>query len=335
MPPKIIVGCCGYSYYRPPKGWKKKYEHKIQAYADQYPSVEINSTFYKLPRISTAKKWKKLVKKVNKSFIFAMKANQRITHAPSSPTYKKAKLNVSKAKEDKFGFFKPTEEVFKAWQETKKIYKALDAKICLFQCPPSFEPTKENLENLENFFCKIEGIDIVFEPRGKKWTNNIIQKICEKQRVIHAVDPFKREPAFITDILYFRLHGLGKRKYKYKFSNEDLKRLLQICKNQEGEEILVMFNNYESHPDAERFLTLLQNSELRKVCWKAEAIVDTIEVDFPTTKERILTKCGRWWCWVEPDKSARVERALNLVEKQKFESRKELLKSVSKIYENI
>ncbi|MFW6110430.1 MAG: DUF72 domain-containing protein [Thermoproteota archaeon] len=59
MLPEIIVGCCGYSYYRPAKGWKERYDHKLQAYAAEYPSVEINSTFYKLPRVSTAEKWKK------------------------------------------------------------------------------------------------------------------------------------------------------------------------------------------------------------------------------------------------------------------------------------
>lgn len=335
MPSKITVGCCGYSYYRPGKGWKEKYEHKLQAYADQYPSVEINSTFYKLPRVSTAQKWKRLAEKVNDTFIFTVKANQRITHPPSSPTYKKAKLKIPEGREDRYGFFRSTDEVFKAWKETQKVVEALHAEVCLFQCPPSFKPAKENLENLRNFFSQVQGVKMALEPRNEKWTQNTVHKICQKHRVIHAVDPFKRKPASDTSTVYFRLHGLGKRKYKYKFSNPDLKKLFDICQNQEAEEVLVMFNNYQLHPDAKRFLHLVEKGELEKVPWKAEAVADTVKIDFPTSKEKILKKCGRWWCWIEPDKSIRVRQALKHVQKEEFEDKEQLLQTVRKIYHKI
>ncbi|MFW6110431.1 MAG: DUF72 domain-containing protein [Thermoproteota archaeon] len=97
-----------------------------------------------------------------------MKVNQKITHPPSSPTYKKAKLEIPKEKEGKYGFFRPAEEVFQAWKETEEIVEALKAEVCLFQSPSSFKPEPENLENLESFFSQVYGINIAFEPRGKK-----------------------------------------------------------------------------------------------------------------------------------------------------------------------
>jgi uncharacterized protein YecE (DUF72 family) len=50
---KIKAGTCGYEWYGPPKGWKKKFDSKLQAYADVFQVVELNRTFYKLPMVKT------------------------------------------------------------------------------------------------------------------------------------------------------------------------------------------------------------------------------------------------------------------------------------------
>jgi len=63
---KINVGTCGYGYYQPEDDWKEKYESKLQAYSDFFKTVEINKTFYKLPMVKTAEKWKEKPKKVEK-----------------------------------------------------------------------------------------------------------------------------------------------------------------------------------------------------------------------------------------------------------------------------
>ncbi|MGV9103449.1 MAG: DUF72 domain-containing protein [Promethearchaeia archaeon] len=156
---QIVSGCSGYRYYRPPEGWKDKYTQKIQAYADESPLLELNSSFYKLPMKRTAQKWRKLVDEVNPNFRFSVKANQRITHEPSSPTYDKADIEIEEGKEDHYGFFRPTEEVFNAWSKTKSICEALEVDICLLQTPSSFEPSDEHLTNLNKF---LDGADADF-----------------------------------------------------------------------------------------------------------------------------------------------------------------------------
>jgi uncharacterized protein YecE (DUF72 family) len=104
----ILAGCSGYRYYHPPNGWKKKYKQKLQAYADHFPLIELNSTFYDLPQSSTAAKWRNLAKEVNESFEFIVKANQRITHPASSPTYNKANLDINEDQKEKYGYFQST-----------------------------------------------------------------------------------------------------------------------------------------------------------------------------------------------------------------------------------
>ena len=74
------VGTSGYAF----KEWKGSfYPEKLPAakmlehYAGQFPAVEINATFYRMPREKTLLDW---AAAVPESFRFALKASQRITH---------------------------------------------------------------------------------------------------------------------------------------------------------------------------------------------------------------------------------------------------------------
>ncbi len=75
-----LAGTSGYSY----KGWRGTfYPPDIAAngmlthYASQLPAVEINNTFYRMPRSQVLASWRD---QVPASFRFAIKASRRITH---------------------------------------------------------------------------------------------------------------------------------------------------------------------------------------------------------------------------------------------------------------
>jgi len=229
---EIKVGTCGFG------------EGKSKYFKD-FKVVEIQETFYQPGNFSKYEKWKK---EAPKDFEFVVKAWQLITHEPSSPTYKRLKIKISK--KENYGFFKNKKEVFEAWEIIDKICQILRAKIVLFQTPASFEPKKENKENLENFFKKIERRDYIFvwEPRGK-WKKKEIEEICKKLNLVHCVDPFKEKPVF-GKINYFRLHGKPNYDLKYKYTNDDFKELLKFCNKKLN---YVMFNNISMVDDAKRF----------------------------------------------------------------------------------
>jgi uncharacterized protein YecE (DUF72 family) len=204
---------------------------------------------------STAEKWRL---RAPKDFEFTVKAWQLITHEPTSPTYRKAKLKIDANEMEKYGFFRSTDRVFEAWKVTDEARKALDAKIVVFQCPPSFREKEENISNMRNFFQSIDRKDIkmVWEPRGK-WNKNTIKKLCEELDLIHCVDPFADDSA-TPDFAYFRLHGSppGKRMYRYTYTEEDLKRLHEKCMN--FSRVCVLFNNHTMYEDALRFMKMIQ-----------------------------------------------------------------------------
>ncbi|MCX8169145.1 MAG: DUF72 domain-containing protein [Candidatus Methanomethylicia archaeon] len=238
---KIYVGCCGI-----PGGLEK--------YSREFKVVELNNIFYKLPKPETAEKWAKIVPG---DFVFCIKVFQGVTHPISSPTWKKSGIKDLDKLKNKVGFLKPTNEVFEFWKQTMEICKILKARICLIQLPESFRENEENLKNMDIFFSNIERkFPIALELRG--WSREKFKEVCEKYDLISCVDPFKYQPVHFSknNIAYFRLHGLGKKIYNYKFTDEDLQKLKSIVEELNVSECYVLFNNMYMYNDAKRFVQI-------------------------------------------------------------------------------
>src|SRR5256885_12103626 len=76
----LYVGTSGYSY----KEWKGAFypedlpdKQMLRFYGERFRSVEINNTFYRLPKASVLEAW---AAEVPPEFKFVLKASQRITH---------------------------------------------------------------------------------------------------------------------------------------------------------------------------------------------------------------------------------------------------------------
>lgn len=77
---RLLAGTSGYAF----KEWKGNFyppdlhdDGWLGYYASRYPTVEINNTFYRLPREHVLREW---AAQVPPQFTFAIKASMRITH---------------------------------------------------------------------------------------------------------------------------------------------------------------------------------------------------------------------------------------------------------------
>ncbi|MCD6403235.1 MAG: DUF72 domain-containing protein [Candidatus Aenigmarchaeota archaeon] len=242
---ELIIGCCGWGYFNASevfgKDWKKKFRSKLQAYAKMFDSVEVNSTFYRLPKPETAEKWKTEAEEVNKSFVFTMKVNQEITH----------KLRFGDRSVEVFG-------------RVREVGKRLGAKVLLFQTPASFKSTDENIDKMKKFFDEVERDGFVFawEPRGE-WHKNkeLIKEVCSELNLVECVDPLRNTPVWFgrERIAYFRLHGFGKPSmYSYKFSDEELRKIKGIVESLNVNKVYLFFNNVFMYDDAIRFKKIIE-----------------------------------------------------------------------------
>ncbi len=242
-PMRVHVGCCGWNYLRGEDvgepDWRGKYPHKIALYAAHFPAVEVNSTFYKLPRPGTAARWRELADAVNPSFVFTVKAYQGLTH--------KARFRG--------------EEAWEAFRGTVGIAEALRAEIVLLQTPPSFGPSEGNVSALREFLGEVErdGLMLVWEPRGR-WERErgLVEEIVREHGLVHCTDPFKEPPVITGDIAYLRLHGAppGERMYRYTYTDADLRWLAGFLRELPVEEVYLFFNNDTMYRDALRFMRL-------------------------------------------------------------------------------
>lgn len=231
----------------------------MRKYFEVFDLIELQSTFYKLPSAETAKRWRE---EAPSNFTYTMKAWQALTHPPSSPTWKRSGLKISNADYEKYGLLKPTSENYQAWERTIEIAKVLRCQVLVLQMPPSFIKSSENVHNISTFINSVErprGLVVGIEFRHESWDPDTIKKLCEELDIIHIVDPFKQVLASTSSqVIYYRLHGLGKRAYVYDYSIEELKQLYEkwVEPYKEDKTVYVLFNNTNMANDALDFRKL-------------------------------------------------------------------------------
>jgi uncharacterized protein YecE (DUF72 family) len=147
MPMQLLAGASGYSF----KEWKgdfypqkMKPEAMLAWYGERLPTVEINNTFYQMPKASVLENW---AKSTPAGFRFAIKASRRITH---------------------FARLKP-ETAADSVDYLYRTLAALDAKRgpVLFQLPPQM---KKDLPRLGEFLGLLpQGHGAAFEFRNDSW----------------------------------------------------------------------------------------------------------------------------------------------------------------------
>ncbi|MCS7146278.1 MAG: DUF72 domain-containing protein [Aigarchaeota archaeon] len=225
----------------------------MRSYMSDFKLVELQTTFYRVVKLETARKWRGLAPE---DFVFTVKAFQGITHTMSSPTWRRSNIKPTK----NHGGLKPTKEVLESWEITKAICEELRSPFCLLQTPASFKDTPENLRNSEAFFSKIDrgSFEIGLEARG--WSPSSILKLCEKNRLVHVTDPFLQDPVTLSrhETVYLRLHGCppGKTMYNYSYTDDDLKALCRKVSEYRAERVYILFNNVSMERDAMRFVKL-------------------------------------------------------------------------------
>jgi uncharacterized protein YecE (DUF72 family) len=233
------LGMCGFTIAR-------------ATYYKQFDVVEVQQTFYDPPPRATLERWRA---HAPPSFEFTMKAWQVITHLGTSRTYRRLRSPFSDTERAEAGGFRLTDTVLAAWAKTMECARILEATAILFQCPPSFRPTLENVRAMRAFFATIERparVRLLWEPRGP-WPDDIVRELCDDLGLVHAVDPFIR-PSLTPEILYWRLHG--NRSHYARYADDELRQIRQWVDDAGEVPAYVLFNNIPRVKDIHRFREL-------------------------------------------------------------------------------
>ncbi|HHD83704.1 MAG TPA: DUF72 domain-containing protein [Campylobacteraceae bacterium] len=220
---KIHIGTSGFYYAH----WKGVFypdtlakAHFFTYYMEHFETVELNSTFYHLPRAKTVEHW---MEESPETFLFALKAHRQITH------YHKLK----DAGEPLYRFL--------------HLIKPLKPKIAaiLFQLPPSLHM---DAEILAAFLALLPpGYRFAVEFRHESWYCDAVYEVLKAYNVALCLNDFaQREitPLITADFSYMRLHGPTGR-YGGSYDDATLAHfcdmLLEMAHHQKA--LFVYFNN--------------------------------------------------------------------------------------------
>jgi uncharacterized protein YecE (DUF72 family) len=228
----------------------------LKNYADRFPAIELQSTFYKLPRASTVERWRKVAPRL----IFTLKAFQGITHPADSPTWRRSKRELEGVDPTEVGLLAISKFTKKAWEETERLAQALDAKVIVIQLPPKYTYCDKNLSKLSAFLSVASTRRIpAIEFRHVSWFDKLqeAREAIAPWNGIVVTDPLRVNP-LDQPFQYHRMHGSnGLVNYRHKYADQELR---LIWRSVLGKKAFVFFNNLAMKEDAERFLQMAGQS---------------------------------------------------------------------------
>jgi uncharacterized protein YecE (DUF72 family) len=228
----LLVGTSGYSY----KEWKGKFypeklpeKQMLHFYGERFSTVEINNTFYRMPKPDVLEAW---AAEVPANFRFVLKASQRITHM----------RRLKDAGESVAYLF--------------KVAAALKERLgpVLFQLPPNL---KKDAPLLRDFLSELPpDRRAAFEFRHQSWFDEEIFALLREHQaavcIAEAEDDLQVPFVSTADWGYLRLR-------RPDYGEAELQNWAQRMRTQSWREVFVFFKHEDEGKGpalAKRFLEL-------------------------------------------------------------------------------
>jgi uncharacterized protein YecE (DUF72 family) len=235
-PASVHIGCSGWIY----KHWRGLFypetlptKRWFAFYAEGFDTVEINNSFYRLPKAEVFDAWRA---QAPPGFCYAVKANRFLTQA------------------------KKLKDCAEPLARMMAPFRHLGDRLgpILYQLPPRF---RLNLERLESFLeLAPKDVTNVFEFRDKSWYDDRVFAALERHGAsfcAHDMPGLDSPRVAIGPVAYLRFHG-GEGKYWGRYSDE---RLLDWAgwiaeQARAGRAVWAYFNNDTAGAAIEDALTL-------------------------------------------------------------------------------
>lgn len=240
---KVFVGTSGWQG----KDWNKKFfpkglprEKWLNYLSSKLNSVEVNTTFYHLPKAKVIKNW---ALEASEGFVFAIKLSQYFTHI------RRLKLDQQDIKI--LGSFLAS--VIKLKEKLGPL---------LIQLPPNFKADHLRLNDFAEILSKIIkkrklSLNPAIEFRHESWLSKETFNLLKKNKIALVITNSPNWPSAIiktADFVYVRFHGRTLSKYNY--TNKELVLWAKNLKKLKPKRIFAYFNNDENAKAADNAMLL-------------------------------------------------------------------------------
>jgi uncharacterized protein YecE (DUF72 family) len=244
---RLFVGTSGWNYY----GWRGSFypedlpsRHWLGYYARRFNSVELNYSFYHLPRRATYENW---LKQIPPGFELAVKVWRAISQAH-------------------------LDGIDERWRTFVEPALALGDHLgpFLLQLPPSYAATPDRLDRLEHFLklaARTRQARIAVEFRHSSCFADEVLELLRRHKAALVIAHSSRypspAPAATARFVYFRFHG-PRELFASSYSDAELRRWAASARGylEEGRDVYAYFNN-----DAGGYSLSNAQTLMKQVAW--------------------------------------------------------------------
>jgi uncharacterized protein YecE (DUF72 family) len=217
----IHIGTSGWHY----KHWRGNFypeklpeSRMLEAYVEKFRTVELNTTFYRLPPPDGVRRWRD---STPDDFCFAAKGSRYLTH-------------MKKLKDPEAGLEKYLDRIEPLGKKLGPI---------LFQLPPQWPVDVERFAHFLHALPKRHRY--AFEFRNRTWDSKPIYDLLRSHNAaycIYHLEGFQSPLEITADFTYTRLHGPGG-KYQGDYDDASLKTWARRIKRWRLKDSYVYFDN--------------------------------------------------------------------------------------------
>ena len=283
---QIRIGTGGWDYFAVPNS------DRLRAYSSAYDFVEVNSTYYQLPRPATLASWRN---RVPSAFEFSVRCHRYIAEG--------SRLDL-------------TPKAIRIIDSVEKICKHLKASVLAVLVPGSVAGDPDLGLKLKALLSTLNlgKTKVAVEFRGKAPTDEAIE-ILEDNGGIHSVDISRSQPSVESKTLYSRLFGHGEGNV-YEFDDNELKSLAGRARSPKFEKSILAFHGVRMYRDAARLKVYLDSGKFPSLTGQVglDSLNEVLKEDttFPVTKGRLVKAQG--WKLFDSTSEKRV-RAVEVLKK--------------------
>ena len=296
---QLLVGAGGWAYFQVPG------TDSLEAYSQAFDLVELNSSYYHLPSISSASEWRK---RVRDEFRFSVRCPRILVDHYGLNLLPGARLLIERLEE---------------------VCEKLEAEVMTILIGPG-SPIKESelAARVRDFLGTFSsgGTAVALEFRGMRPSGEVFD-FMKESGAIHSVDLSNSEPRYEGRVLYSRLFGKGEENI-YEFDDRELREIAKKASAPKFEKSILAFHGVRMYRDAGRVKSFIEKGYFPKITSGVgtESIREVLSegARFPTTKSRLLKDQG-WKVFQDTDEVRKISTVLEKLPEGEFNSLNDLM----------
>jgi uncharacterized protein YecE (DUF72 family) len=275
----IRIGTCSFADQALVRDW---YPHgldpkeRLRFYAEHFDTVEVDSTFYRLPGATTSAAW---AERTPDGFTFHLKAFAMMTRHPvraeQVPTDLRGAVEIDERGIARHIHLDLRAEIFRRFLEGARPLREV-GKLggILLQFPPYFVFKEKNRDYVAWAASQVDGVTPLVEFRHRSWLEPenravTLSLLEEHEMTLVVVDAPRLEtpaviptvPALTNDISYVRFHGRNAAtwhrrggsaadRFDYLYHREELAEWVEPLRElaEQAKQLFAVFNNNNSSP---------------------------------------------------------------------------------------